>query len=90
MTEAKKPEWRETAGTVASIAALSRMVDMKIVNAIIAQGDRFDSVGPILDPTGWMRDGEGNRCDTRMFRAFRSFRATLDEIADEVEASRGR
>lgn len=46
-------------------------------HAVVEQG-RYDTVGPLLDPTGWQREHQHREQATRVAQAFAEFRRACE------------
>lgn len=67
---------------VAVVMTLSRSLSLEDVDEWAAHARaeqaRYDTLGPILDPTGWQRDHEGREHATRVALAFAEFRRACE------------
>jgi predicted amidohydrolase len=59
------------------------------LDRIIEHIDRYDSIAPIFDPTGWIKHNQNIRDHGKLFKAVRQFRAAVlelvpPEVADAI------
>ena len=69
------------AGVCPAMATLARLVDLKDLDAAMERLVRLDTVGPILDPTGWMRSHENAAKWREVIRTLRSFAQAVQAAA---------
>lgn len=79
---------KATAQIVGSIVQMVRVLPLEPLQEIVRNGDSYDTIAPILDPSGWMRNHKTNNRDTRIFGAVLKLGGELDEIAAKMEADR--
>jgi hypothetical protein len=72
---------------VTPIAFMVQQLPLDALDALIAEAERYDTLGPILDPTGWQRTHRNVAEHAVLLRAVRTLRRTIDEIR-EREAAR--
>lgn len=61
------------------------VVDLDLLDAVIAESSQFDTIGPILDPTAWRQHGDAVRLGERTQRIFRTFRSELEKLRESKE-----
>lgn len=64
---------------------LATMVSLEEAQLYLNELDRWDTVGPILQPTEWRANRNGAERDRALFSAFIKFRQSLDAVL-EAEA----
>jgi hypothetical protein len=74
---------------VKPIAFMVQQIPLDALDALIAEAERYDTVGPILDPTGWQRTHRNVAEHAVLLRAVRTFRKTIDEIREREAARMG-
>lgn len=68
------------------IGQLAQALTVEQIDEAIRQAQRAESVGPVLDPTAWIRGSGELAKQVRYLHAFRDFRAAVDEIVATVGA----
>lgn len=58
------------------------LVPTEKIAALLQEVDRFDSFGPFLDPTAWMRSRDTSLVWRRLIAAFLEFRREVDGVAE--------
>jgi hypothetical protein len=71
---------------VKPIAFLVQQLPLDALDALIREAESYDTVGPILDPTGWQRTHRNVAEHAVLLRAVRTFRRTIDEIRERETA----
>jgi hypothetical protein len=74
---------------VKPIAFLVQQLPLDALDALIAEAERYDTIGPILDPTAWQRTHRNVAEHAVLLRAVRTFRRTIDEIRERETARLG-
>lgn len=67
------------------IAGQAKMLGLLDLDKTISFLERADSVGALLDPTGWIRHHKDNNRALRMVKAAKSFVDAIHKIAQEIE-----
>jgi hypothetical protein len=68
------------------IVFLVQQIPTDHLDSVIRVAERYDTIGPILDPTAWQRTHRNVAEHAVLLRALRTFRRTIDEIgAREME-----
>ena len=67
------------------IILMSMAIPLEPLEEAGEQFRRFGTVGPIFDPTGWMRSYSTVEDNARILGAFLTFRKKLDEIKGGIE-----
>lgn len=68
-----------------TIVRQALVVDLDLLDTVIAESSLFDSIGPIVDPTAWMQHGDAVRLAEKTQRAFRTFRAEIEALRETPE-----
>lgn len=80
-------DFHATMGLVLNSARMLRILDLE---GFVSACNRADSVGPIVDPTLWMKGhGDLDRC-RRIAAAAKNFVTVVEEAAAEEVAEKGR
>lgn len=84
-----RAEIGETILHLINIARLARLgpTDEELRRYIDAASS-IDTIGPILDPTMWMKGSKKNDCFLKVARALATFRASLPTLEEAEEADR--
>ncbi len=69
-----------TRDVAVAIGSAATQIDLATIDEALAEADRAQSLGPILDPTAFMRGSESLSEQVRYLRAFRTFRAAIEEF----------
>ena len=73
-------EYRAAAIQIATIARLAHQLAENIdLDGFIAMSDRADALGPVLDPTLWMRGRDRNDATRALAHATRTYLGAVDE-----------
>lgn len=73
-------EYNLTCERVIAVAGVTATLELADVDALIAQAETAQAVGPILDPTLARAGAEKLDQELKLFRALRTFRAVLEEF----------
>ncbi len=83
-----------TAGVFASVRDLAvaigsaaTQLDLVTIDAALVEAERAQTLGPILDPTAFMRGSDALSDQVAYLRAFRTFRAAIDPAKRLVYAT---
>jgi hypothetical protein len=79
-------EWRAALGLVydtAGTLGLLPLADM------VQQADRAQAIGPLLDPTLWMRNGEAVRQDLEVLKAAHQFVSRVQALVEKAATREG-
>jgi hypothetical protein len=71
---------------VKPIAFLVQQIPLDALDDLIREAERYDTIGPILDPTAWLRTHRNVAEHATLLRALRTFRRTIDEIREREES----
>lgn len=63
-----------------AIGRAATCLTVEQISEAIAEADRAQAVGPILDPTAFVRGTRSLDEQVRYLRAFRDFRAAIEEL----------
>jgi hypothetical protein len=74
---------------VTPIAFMVQQLPLDALDALIAEAERYDTAGPILDPTGWQRTHRNVAEHAVLLRAVRALRTAIDEIRERETARIG-
>lgn len=69
---------RDIAVAIGSTAAIALSVEE--IDAAIAEADRAQAFGPIIDPTAFLRGTDSLAEQVKYLRAFRAFRAAIEDL----------
>jgi hypothetical protein len=72
-----------------AVTPIAFMVQQIPLDALIAEAERYDTVGPILDPTGWQRTHRNVAEHLVLLRAVRTLRTAIDGIGERETARMG-
>jgi hypothetical protein len=73
-------------GAVGPIAFMVQQIPLDALDRLIREAERYDTLGPILDPTAWQRTHRNVEEHAMLLRALRTFRQTIDEIRERETA----
>jgi hypothetical protein len=65
---------------VKPIAFLVQQIPLDTLDAVLREAEQFDTIGPILDPTGWQRTHRNVAESAVLLRALRDFRRVIDGL----------
>jgi hypothetical protein len=68
-------------------ARYARILPIEVIDQALAEAERADALGPILDPTLWSSGHRNLDQQVRLIRALREFRRTIDALEQEVRAA---
>jgi hypothetical protein len=72
----------QTKQQIEMIAMLARNISITDLDALIDQLRRAEALGPIFNPTEWMRVMDSAEDHYKLVNAFAKFRRTIEEIAE--------
>lgn len=76
----------EVKGELQKLALCCRVLLQIRTDELPKQFSYSDAIGPILDPTGWMRIHDNARKNENVVRALKTFQAVLKKEWPELEA----
>lgn len=65
------------------IIRVDHRVDIETIDEMIIKLDRYEAVGPLLDPTKYRRQSGKNQRSLERLRAFKEFKHRLTEINND-------
>ncbi len=68
---------------------LAQMVSVEEVQFYLNELDRWDTVGPILQPTEWRANRKQVDADRALFSAFLTFRRLVDAVIEKEAQMEG-
>lgn len=77
------PVFAATRGLAVAIGRAATAIDLATIDKALAEADRAQAFGPILDPTAFTRGTDALAEQVRYLRAFRAFRAAIEEFNPE-------
>lgn len=62
------------------IGRLATSIELADIDRALREADHAQGIGPIIDPTAWMRGTDALAEQVTFLRAFRDFRAAIEEF----------
>lgn len=75
---AKDP--REVKTQMLALCSMASVLTVEDVQGYLDELNRYDTVGPILDPTGYRATMKQAQNDAKLFGAFLKFRQTIEDL----------
>ncbi len=66
--------------TAVAIGRAATALDLDTIDQALAEADRAQAFGPIIDPTVFLRGTDALAEQVKYLRAFRAFRAAIEEL----------
>jgi hypothetical protein len=79
-------EWRAALGLVYSTAGTLSLLPLA---DMVQQAERAQAIGPLLDPTLWMRNGEAARQDLEVLKAAHQFVSRVQALVEKAARQQG-
>tara|TARA_R100001143_G_scaffold62940_1_gene67669 strand:+ start:3708 stop:3995 length:288 start_codon:yes stop_codon:yes gene_type:complete len=69
---------------LADLIQSTHLIDREVLREVIREGQRFDTLAPIFDPTMWIKENEKNKNDVDVLVAVEKFLNELYEIKQRI------
>jgi hypothetical protein len=77
-----------TFNTILGVARMAAVVELTDVDVLLAAGETWEAMGPIIHPTAYRNEAGKRRLVKQMLLAFRDFRLAIERIKDEEKAAK--